>query len=187
MGGVFSKVLQRYRRARQIIEDRFKPVMEKRQPMLHARVTAALAHRLVKQIVGGGRPEFSHVTGAETPDRFGNELKLCDRHEIEPTHLFLAALRLGIERTDCFKRVTEEIEPHRHVQAGWKKIEDTAAYCIVARLTHGRGSDETIELKPFDHSLHANDIPGGDGKSMSGHKISRRHALEPGVHGRQYE
>ena len=29
MGGVFSKVLQRYRRTRQIVEDRFKPVMEK--------------------------------------------------------------------------------------------------------------------------------------------------------------
>src|SRR5256885_2115916 len=42
---------------RRVIEQRFEPLMKQRQPVLHTGIAAALAHRMVKAIVGPGRAE----------------------------------------------------------------------------------------------------------------------------------
>src|SRR6476660_4818996 len=153
--------------------------------MLHARIAAAFTHSFVKEIVGSGSTECRHVAGAEAPDCFGNELEFRDRDKIKPAQLFFATLRLGVESADRLQCVAKKIEPHRHVHAGRIKIENAATYCIIARLTHGRGADETIELQPFDYTLHANDIAGRNRKSMSSHESARGRALERSVHRRQ--
>ena len=115
-------------------------------------------------------PNCRHVAGAEAPDRFGDELEFRDRNEIEPAQLFFAALRLRIESADRLQCIAEKIEPHRHVHAGRIKIENAAAHGIVARLAHGRGADEAIELQPVDHALHAEDVAGRDRKRMRCHE-----------------
>ena len=98
-----------------------------------------------------------------------------------PRRLRFAALRLRIEGADRLQRVAEEIEPHRHVHAGRKQIEDAAAHRVFARLAHGRGAGEAVELQPFDHAVHAEHIAGRHRQRMGGDEFARRHALQRGV------
>ena len=51
MRGFFGQRLEHDRRFRQIVEQRVELVVEQRQPMLHAGITAAFAHRFVELIV----------------------------------------------------------------------------------------------------------------------------------------
>ncbi len=111
--GILGQMLGGERRARQIVEQRFQLVVEQRQPMLHAGIAAAFAHRFVQQIAGRGGAEFGDIAGAEAADGFGDELEFGDRHQIEPAQRRLAALRLRVEGADRLQRVAEEIEPHR--------------------------------------------------------------------------
>ena len=76
------------------------------------------------------------------------KLEFRDRHQIEPAQLRFAALRLRIEGADRLQRVAEKIEPHRHVHARRKKIENAAAHRVFAGLAHGRGAGEAVELQP---------------------------------------
>src|SRR5664280_1260821 len=175
-------MLERQRRIGEIVEHAFERIVEQRQPVLHARIAAARAHRFVQQIVWGGCTEFRHIAGAEAADGFGDELEFRHRHQIEPAQLRFAALRLRIETADGLQRVAEEIEAHRHVHAGRIEIEDAAAHRIVARLAHGRGAGEAVELQPRHDARHANDIAGRDRQRVRRHELARRHALQRGVH-----
>ena len=53
--GVLGQRLEDHRRARHIVEQRVEPVVEQRQPVLHAGMAAAFAHRLVEQVVADRR------------------------------------------------------------------------------------------------------------------------------------
>ena len=99
--GVLGQRLQDHRRARHVVEQRVEPVVEQRQPVLHAGMAAALAHRLVQQVLGIGGAERRDIAGAEFADRVGGELELGDRHEIERAHLHHGALGLRIEAADA--------------------------------------------------------------------------------------
>src|SRR5665647_3044425 len=61
-------MLERQRRIGEIVEHAFERIVEQRQPVLHARIAAALAHRFVQQIVWGGCTEFRHIAGAEAAE-----------------------------------------------------------------------------------------------------------------------
>src|SRR5262249_61773252 len=123
-----------------------KLVLEKRQPMLHPRMTTSLAHGFTQKIVGGGRPELRDIAGPKPANGFGHELEFSDRHQIKPAQLIIADLRLRIESANRCQCISKEIEPHRHIHARWIKIKNTAAHRVVTRLSHGRCADKAIEL-----------------------------------------
>src|SRR5262249_21089126 len=148
MCGIFGEMFQSQRSGWKVVEDRFQPVMEQRQPMFHARIAASLAHRFVKPVVGGCGAELRDISRAETTDGFGNELKFCYRHQIEPAQLLFASLSFRIKGADGFDCIAEEIEPHRHIHAGRIKIENASPDRVVARLAYGGRSDETVKLQP---------------------------------------
>ena len=181
MGGVFGKVFERQRRAGQIIENGLERVVEQRQPVLHAGIAAALAHRLVQEIVGRGGTELGHVAGAEAADGFRDQLEFRHRHQVEPAQWRFASLRLRIERADCLQRVAEEIKADRQVHAGRIEIENAAAHRVVARLAHRRGAGEAVELQPGHDARHANDVAGRDRQRVRRREVARRHALQRGV------
>ncbi|MGA7986496.1 MAG: chromosome segregation protein SMC, partial [Burkholderiales bacterium] len=146
--GVFGQMFERQRRSGQIIDQCFELIVKQRQPVLHAGIAAALAHRFVEQIVRRGRAEFGHIAGAEAADGFGDELEFRHRHQIEPAQLRFAELRLRIEGADGLQGVAEKIETDGRVHAGRIEIEDAAAHRIVARLAHRRGAREAVEFQP---------------------------------------
>src|SRR6476660_4149414 len=96
--------------------------------MVHPGITTTFAHGLIKKIIGRGGSKLFDITATEATDRFRNELKFRDRHEIQRAQLIVTALRLRIKAADCFQRIAKKIEPHRKIQTRRKEIENTAAH-----------------------------------------------------------
>src|SRR5262245_25699780 len=128
--------------------------MQERQPVLHARVTAALAYRRVEHVVGRRRAKGLDVAAPEATDGLARELEFGYRHEIERVQLIGSALRLRVESADGLERVAKEVEPHRLAHARREQVDDAAAHRIVARLAHGRGARKAIELEPAGDAGH---------------------------------
>ena len=179
--GVLGERLHRQCGARQIIEQRLHLVVEQRQPMLHAGIAPSAAHRLVQQIVGRGGAEFLHIAGAEAADGFGDELEFGDRHQVEGTQGAFAPLRLRVEGADGLYGVAEKVEAHRHVEARRIEIENAAADRVLARLAHGGGAAEAVELEPFDNARHADDIARRHRERVRRGEVARRKTLQRGV------
>ena len=184
-GGVFGQRFEYDRGTRHVIEQRIEPVLKQRQPMLHAAMPPAFAHRVVKQVVGRGCAEGRHVTETEAPDRFRRELEFGHWYQIERTQLVGRALGFGIEAADRFQRVAEEIQPHRFHHARRVEVDDAAAHRIVAGLAYGRGAHEAVELEPFGDALHGEHVAGRDRKRLPRNEVAGRHALQDGIDGRQ--
>ena len=103
-------------------------------------------------------------------------------HEIERAQLVGGALALGIEAADRFQRVAEEIEPHRLGHARREEETDgTAAHGVFARLAHGRGAREAVELEPLGDAVHGEHLAGHDRERLPGDEVPCRHALERGI------
>ena len=117
MRGILGEMLKCQRRIRQIIKNCLKLVVEEWKPVLNARIAAPLAHGLVQQIVGNGRPELRDISSPETANGFGHKLEFRNWHQIKPAQLVFADLRLGVEDSDRLQSVAEKIETHRHVHA----------------------------------------------------------------------
>ena len=146
--GVLALRLDRDRRAVEIVEQRVHPVLEQRQPVLHAGMAAAFADGFVQQIVALRRAEGGDIAHPEAADGFGDQLKFRNRHQIERAHVQQRALGLGIEAADQFQAVAEEIEPHGLVEPGRKQVEDAAAHGVFAGLAHRRGAVVAVMLQP---------------------------------------
>src|SRR5262245_16136954 len=137
MRRVLGEMLKRNDGPREKIEQGLESVVKQRQPMLHAGIASAFAHRLIKQIIGRGGPELGNITRAKAADGLGDQLKLRDRHKVEPPQLLFAALGLRVEYPYRLKRVAKKIEANRHINTGRIKVEDAAAHGIFARLPDG--------------------------------------------------
>ena len=146
--GVLALRLDRDRRAVEIVEQRVHPLLEQRQPVLHAGMAAAFADRLVQRIVALRRAEGRDIAHAEAADGLGDQLEFRDRHQIERAHVQQRALGFGVEGADRFQAVAEEIEPHGLIEPGRKQIEDAAAHGIFAGFAHGRGAVVAVVLQP---------------------------------------
>ena len=126
--------------------------MEQRQPVLHAGVAAALADRLVENILAPRRAEAADVVAAETGDRLLRQHHLAHRHQIQLLHRRGGALALRIKGTHGLQRVAEEVEADRGFRTRREEIENAAAHRIFAGLAHGRRAGKAVQLQP-----------GGDG------------------------
>ena len=76
----------------EIVEDGFKPLVEKRQPMFHAGKAAPLGDRCIERVVTGRRAELAQIIGTKAADGFGIERNLA--HGVEPELLHLAGRAL---------------------------------------------------------------------------------------------
>ncbi len=173
--------------ARQIGEQRVEVVVEQRQPVLDAGMAPPLAHRLVERVVPRRRAEGRHIALAEAAHGLGGELQFAHRHEVERAQLVRGALRLGIEGPDRFERVAEEVETQRLRHARGIEVDDAAAHRIFARVTHGAGAQEAVDLEPADERLHVHDIAGRGRERLGGDAGDGRHALQDGVDRREQD
>ena len=187
VGGLLGERLDRNRTSFDVVEQGFEPLVKQRQPMLHAGVAAAFAHRLVEHVIRAGRAKSRHVAGAKQADRLRGELKLRHRHQVERTQFVGGALGLRIEAADRFQRVAEEIEPHRRVHAGREQVDDAAADGVIAGFAHRRCAVEAIELEPLGDAGHRQQIAGCSRERLLANDIALRHALQNGIHRRQQD
>ena len=182
-GGIVDERVEGDRHALRVIEQRVEPVVEERQPVLDARITAAFADGFVEPVVAGRRAELGHVALAEAADALGRELHLADRHEIERAELADRALRFRIERADRFEGVAEEVEPHGPGEAGRVKVDDAAAHRVFARVAHRARAQEAVHLQPGDEGVHVDHVAGRGGEAFRRDARARRHALQDGIDG----
>ena len=186
-GGILALRLDRNRRAVEIVEQRVHPLLEQRQPMLHAGMAAAFADGFIEQVVALRRAEGRDIAHAKAADGFGDELELRDRHQIERAHVEQRALGFRIEGADRFETVAEEVEPHRLIEPGRKQVEDAAAHGIFAGFAHGRGAVVAVVLQPGDDRVHRHDMAGRNRQRLRRDDLARRHALHDGVDRRQHD
>ena len=183
LGRVLDQRIEHDGRTRRIIEQSIELLVEQREPMLHAGIAAALAHRFVQNVVRRGGAEFFRIALAEAADGFRRELELAHGHELERAQLPRTALGLRIEAADRFQRIAEEIEPHAELHAGSEQIDDAAAHRVFAGIAHRRSAGKAVELEPAHHAVHGEHIAGGGGERLSGDELARRHPLQRGVDG----
>ena len=185
--GILGLRLDRNDGAVEIVEQRIHPLLEQRQPMLHAGVTAAFADGFIEQIVALRRAKGRDIAHAKAANGFGDELEFRDRNQIERAHVEQRALGFRIEGADRFQAVAEEVEPHGLVEPGRKQVEDAAAHGIFAGFAHGRGAIVTVVLEPGDDRVHRHDMAGGDRQRLRGNDFARRHPLHDGVDRGQHD
>ena len=173
--------VEHHGRGADVIEQRVGAAMKQRQPMLHAGMAAALADGFVELIAVYMPAELGDIGLAEAFHRLRGQRHLAHRHEIERAQLRQAALALGIEGTDGFQRVAEEIEAHGFRGARRKQIENAAAHGVFAGFAHGRRAQEAVCFKPRRQIVHGQRVARRRGKTFRLHPCARRHALRHAV------
>ena len=173
-------------RVRQIVEQGLEPLMEQRQPMLHALMLAPCGDRLVKLVLGRRRAEQLDIAGAEAFADLRIERGLAHRQEVQGFDARERPLALGIEGPDRFERVAEEIEPDGI--ASWREqVEDAAADRILPRIGHRACAGIARGLQALDEASHAHHVAGREPEARCGDERAGRHALQHGVDGRQHD
>ena len=133
--GVVGQRIEGENRAGEIIEQSFEPLMEQRQPVLHALVLTAGGDRLVERVVAGDRTEQLDIARAKSALYFGVQRDLAhgeQRQGVEPP---MGALGLRIEGADRLERIAEEIETHR-LGPRCEQIENTTAHGVLTGIGH---------------------------------------------------
>ena len=126
----------------QIIKHRLQPVVEERQPLLHALPAHARADRLMHRIgdraehLGKGFTELAHAVIVEQ--------HLADGGEACFAQLAGGALGFWIKRADRFQGIAEQVKPDRFWRAWRKHIGDAAAHGEITGAAHGGGAVKAI-------------------------------------------
>ena len=150
--------IEHQRRIASVGEDRIERIVEQRQPMLEAGAATALADRLVEHVAPRLAAELARVVLAKTLDGGGGQLNLAHRHEVERFDLADRTLRLGIERSNRFQSVAEEVEADRLGERRRKQVENAAAYRVFAGVLHRGAAGEAVDLQPLDELVHVDGI-----------------------------
>ncbi len=179
--GFFGLMGEEDQRARHIIEQRVEMIVEQRQPMFHALMLAARAHRFIKRIVIRG-PERRHIAAAEAADGFGIERGFAGGQQFDFGNGARRQLGFGIEATDGIEVFAEKIQPQRLFRAGWPEIDDAAAQREIARFAHGAGARITILRQKRDELVAIHAFAGLREEAGGCNRIFRRHALKGCVH-----
>ena len=163
-----------------VVEERFQPVVEHRQPVLDAGIAPAGGDRFVERIIAGHGAERAPIGATETGDRLRREQDLADRYEMQRAGRVRAALRHGIEPVRGLDDIAKEVEPHRALGIGREDIDDTAAHGVVAGLHHRAGAHEAVAFQVAQQRLDierraGRQRKGGIGQHRAGwHPLDRR-------------
>ena len=159
LAGIVRQRIERDDRASDIIEQRVEAIVKEREPMLHALMLLARRDGLVKRIVSGHGAEQLHVALPETASHVGRERHFAHGQEVNCLDAGFRTLRFGIEGTDRFQRIAEEVEadwlPARRIQ-----IEDAAPYSILPRIGYRAGTGVAGRHQPLHELAHVQDIAG---------------------------
>jgi hypothetical protein len=175
------QMVEHHGRFRQIVENRLKPFMEKRQPVLHAGKPTPFADRSIERVIARWRAECLNVVAAEPADRLRRKRDLAHRLQRQTLALAGGALRRHVEGPDRFQRVAEEVEPQRFGRTRRIEIKDAAAHREFANVAHGCHPFECGIFEPRDQGVHVDLVAGPRMEGLRLDGASRRNALQDGV------
>ncbi len=136
----------------QIVEERCDPLVEERQPMLHAGIAAAGPDRLEER-VAGDRAELLEIALPEALDRLLIEHDLADRPDLEPADTLQRALGQRVEGADRLDRAAEEVEPQRLLAGGREDVQQAAADGVLAGLDDRAGAGVAVATEIVDEGV----------------------------------
>ena len=180
-------VIERYRRLRQVIEQRLQRLVVERQPMLHPGMAPPGADRFVERVVAADRAELLPIARAEAMDRRVVEQDLTDRAQHELVDGARRALGQRVEAAQAFQRVAEEIEADRLRRAGRVKVDDAAAHRELARLAHRVGADVAVVAEEALQPIERNAPAGPQSQHPPVEQAARRHPLHQRVDSGQHD
>lgn len=140
---------------REVIEEGDEAILEKREPVLHARQAAPVADRLVERVGGGVRAEEFAVAGAEALDAGLVDQRLARRHEEVLLDRAGRALGVGVEEAQCFQLIAEEVETKPGIEARGHDVEDRAAHREFTRVDGGVGALVALTAQERDQAFVA--------------------------------
>ena len=167
----------------EVIEQRFHPLMEQRQPMFHTRVSAPLADRLVERVFFGDRTEGLAVASAEACHAVGGQEDLVDRTKLEAVAGPGGTLVERVEAADALDLVAEQIDPVRCLAAGGKEIEQAAALGVLAGLLDGVDPLIAVLFEEGKQRLHRQTATNRELQVPLAQGLPRYHPLQQRVDG----
>ena len=181
-------IVQRDRGIGQVIKQRLKMIVEKRQPVFRALMLAPCADRLVQRIVGARRAKLQPVVLAKPRHRRLVQYHFGDRGQFDQVQLFGGALRRRIKPARAVQHIAEQVQPHRPQIAGRVNVDDTAAHGVIAGFRHrGRLHEPHAHQKPAQRRI-VNPVTDPRGKSSLAQDRPRGQLLRGGVQrGQQHE
>ena len=155
---LLDEVVEDHRRVGQVVEERLEPLVEERQPVLHAGEAAALAHRLVERIARRHGAEGGPIVLAEAADRLLAQHHLAGRHEVERA----GSGRWCAGSPDRRGGSISSVSPKKSSRTGAadarrEEVDDAAAHRVLADVADGRRAVEAVRLQPAHQPVHADD------------------------------
>ena len=161
------------RRVRQIVEQRLQPLVEERQPVLHAGEAPALADRGIERVVARRRAEGLDVVAAEAADRLRRQRDLAHRLQRQTSCAGRWCAASRRRRRGSISSVSpKKSSRSASVGARREKVEDAAAHRELADVAHGRHALEAGILQPRDQRVHV-DLVAGPGAGRSAPRSTR--------------
>src|SRR3546814_11832487 len=99
--------------------------------MVHARLPAPLAHRLIQRVAGRLRPEHLAIAGTKALDRRLVEQGFGRGEQGQRLGGPQAALVGGVETADASDLVADEIEAQARLLAGGEQVDEADRKCVV--------------------------------------------------------
>ena len=180
-------VIQRDRRIGQEIKQRFKPVMEKPQPMFDARMFAPGTDRLVQRIIRACRTEFDPVILPEPGHRRLVQDHFGHRGKFDQGQLFGRPLGGRIKPPRPVQHVAKEIEPDRLCLPRRKNVDDPAAQRVIAGLHHRRALGKSHAGQKSAQLPDIDPVTDPGCKRGIAQQLPRRHPLRCGIQGGQQD
>ncbi len=178
-----ARVAQHQRVAGQVIEQGLQPLLEQRQPMLHARQPSPVADRLVERIARRSGAEALAVARAEAADAVLVEQRLARGEQGEALDAAGGALVAGIEGAHALDLVAEEIEPQRLLGSAREEIDEPAAHRELARIADRVDADISVRLELRRQPVERDALARREPRHELADAEGRERALGGGVDG----
>ena len=180
-------VIQRDRRVRQIIEQRFQLFVEERQPVFNALMLAPGADRLVQRIVCPSRAKFDTIALSEPGDRRLVKDHLGHGREFDYIELLRRALAGRVKAPGPVQHIAKQVKPHRTALARRVDVDDTAPDRVITRLHHRRALREPHAHKEIAQSVFVDPVANPRGKRRLAQDRTRRNPLRGRIQCRQQD
>ena len=187
IGRLCCRLIGNGEKAGKIVAQRFELFVEQRQPVLGSGKAAPFADRLIERVVPCCRAEGGDIAAAETRHRGLVENNLAHRSQRQLLQLTGGALAGEIETAHRFKRIAEEIKPHRLACSRRMQVDDTAAYRVFAPVAHRCRPLEAVDFQPADEPVHVGALAGQEMPYLSGHGGTRHAALYQRIGGGEHD
>ena len=159
-------IAQDHRIGGQMVEQRLQPLLEQRQPMLHAGQSSPVADRLIQRVAGRGRAEAFPIAGTEALDAVFVEQGFRRGQQGEAVDAPGRALVGGVEGAHALDLVAEEVEPQPLFGTRGKQIDQPAAHRELAGVMDGIDAVIAIGLEQLRQPVERDALAGCEARDQ---------------------